>query len=1380
MKVCQANLILKKKLEPGRIYDFRVEVQNQRGQLAAMNCSFQATNATTPIERIFPGAPTLLAISENARRNTELGTLTARGNPNRIKAVYMELYGTVQFGIHQKLISDRDAEGTIVLLSPLDYETKTVHHLTILANDPWTNMKEDTRNIAGWPLLVAVIDEQDTPPIFTIAPPTTTLSPTLKTGDVILRVHAEDGDRGQPRPIRYSLDPDDPASALFHISDKTGELTLALPVAQVLTFPTQGQPILLTVTAEEVRVNSQEPPSQSTTIQLALIPPGITLGSPTFGAIEYHALLDENSPVGTTLDLPQAEITTEPGDVVTLELEKNNGTFELSPSVVEGYAQFQISVHDNRLLDYEQRHYVECYVVAKELGKGNYTARAKLTVVLNDVNDNPPQFVQAEFKGNVPEHANIGTTVLVVEATDVDREPGSKIQYLQLTGAGSELFRYAVDILETYFSDLIPFSLDSETGVITVSASQTLDAETFPILSLEVHAADENGKGLKATSKVTITLLDINDNPPHFEKDVYEFILNTDRSTFTTQAFVKAFDSDISPPNNEVRYQLLTPNEDLFLNEKTGELLVKRMWEQDELVSVKVRAFDEGVPRLSSDAEVRIYPPESKTRKILFIVPEKYPDKLATEKTLSALTGGRVEVEEIRPYTGFEPGAAYISRETDGEKSVVVATVHYNKDSIVDVNRIQQLLDDQNRQQEQVQNNQHTIIREREETQIRQSSSSDLLWLIILLIVLAIITAIILILCCICSPCPFYIPPKRRKVRSADFVEKLIIKGSGQGRESKSVQVAEWFGRKEAWSADKEPVTVAVADVAESESLRRHEMDRGSEKGGRPAGIRQQQLHQSQSMQHLNQQHDTGREQFYIREGNADILRLITRAGAEPLRNSAPFVEHHQQHFLVDSGKDILMRRFIDQQQAEAARAQVLLPNAVNKLQTEQEFLEASLRQQNALLRQLILDRERDLRLETQSLPAGAHIFTTGTQTDQEIATQTEPQYLRPPRRRVQSDLELSDEGSDEEIAIIKARAKRRHRIMKPRKIKTPIQEESEAELAEKYEKPFRQASVETSTETRPRIKQTRTSELRQRMASTDAAPERRSKSVNKSGLRRDVLKEISASLNHSEDSDNSYNEQNQAYPETSYSQNSLDEISPRSERTTDSDKLRRSSEVPVKSNRRQHSESSGQRRSSESSDRRLGRRGSDYQKSRPQFRSETDLRAVGKASERSRKRSVKKSQSQAELSSSRQKEEKREKKPAGKRTSRYMEWYTKSKPNGDKEERRTSDASKQDVEVEKGRNSAVESRLFKETVSSSNKKVESAKKPNMGPEHPLLQHSEHRFEMQYPKKRAEEDADSGIVLTKPEMALKKSIFTIAYNDMHTSQLRPDSSVNTP
>lgn len=66
--------------------------------------------------------------------------------------------------------------------------------------------------------------------------------------------------------------------------------------------------------------------------------------------------------------------------------------------------------------------------------------------------------------------------------------------------------------------------------------------------------------------------------------------------------------------------------------------------------------------------QIRVYPPESKTRKMLFIVPEKYPNKHNTEKTLSELTGGRVVVEEIRPYTGYEPGATYVTRDQNGDK----------------------------------------------------------------------------------------------------------------------------------------------------------------------------------------------------------------------------------------------------------------------------------------------------------------------------------------------------------------------------------------------------------------------------------------------------------------------------------------------------------------------------------------------------------------------------------------------------------------------------------------------------------------------------------------------------------------------------------------
>lgn len=91
--------------------------------------------------------------------------------------------------------------------------------------DPWTNTQEDTRNIMGWPILVAVIDEQDTPPVFTVAPPTTNLSPNLSIGDLILRVHAEDGDKGNPRGIRYGLVSDgNPSLDFFTIDEVTGSI----------------------------------------------------------------------------------------------------------------------------------------------------------------------------------------------------------------------------------------------------------------------------------------------------------------------------------------------------------------------------------------------------------------------------------------------------------------------------------------------------------------------------------------------------------------------------------------------------------------------------------------------------------------------------------------------------------------------------------------------------------------------------------------------------------------------------------------------------------------------------------------------------------------------------------------------------------------------------------------------------------------------------------------------------------------------------------------------------------------------------------------------------------------------------------------------------
>lgn len=51
------------------------------------------------------------------------------------------------------------------------------------------------------------------------------------------------------------------------------------------------------------------------------------------------------------------------------------------------------------LLDYEERKSVFCYIVAKQLQSKMESARAKLVVIINDINDNPPKFSQEEYHG---------------------------------------------------------------------------------------------------------------------------------------------------------------------------------------------------------------------------------------------------------------------------------------------------------------------------------------------------------------------------------------------------------------------------------------------------------------------------------------------------------------------------------------------------------------------------------------------------------------------------------------------------------------------------------------------------------------------------------------------------------------------------------------------------------------------------------------------------------------------------------------------------------------------------------------------------------------------------------------------------------------------
>lgn len=63
-----------------------------------------------------------------------LDYVIVRKNPLYSKDVLLELHGSPLFAIRQKIVSPSTTEGTIILLGPLDFEMRSMYHLTLLAN----------------------------------------------------------------------------------------------------------------------------------------------------------------------------------------------------------------------------------------------------------------------------------------------------------------------------------------------------------------------------------------------------------------------------------------------------------------------------------------------------------------------------------------------------------------------------------------------------------------------------------------------------------------------------------------------------------------------------------------------------------------------------------------------------------------------------------------------------------------------------------------------------------------------------------------------------------------------------------------------------------------------------------------------------------------------------------------------------------------------------------------------------------------------------------------------------------------------------------------------------------------------------------------------
>ncbi|KAM6915869.1 cadherin-4-like [Xenentodon cancila] len=134
----------------------------------------------------------------------------------------------------------------------------------------------------------------------------------------------------------------------------------------------------------------------------------------------------------------------------------------------------------------------------------------EIVIFVIDQNDNNPVFNVSTFNGEVAEASPKGFEVIQVVATDAD-DPTTD----------NGVIRYSIVNQEPKEPSDSLFSINPVTGVITVDADG-LDRKKYPQYTLDVKAADMEGRGLSGNANVILKVTDSNDNAPIYTQSLYE------------------------------------------------------------------------------------------------------------------------------------------------------------------------------------------------------------------------------------------------------------------------------------------------------------------------------------------------------------------------------------------------------------------------------------------------------------------------------------------------------------------------------------------------------------------------------------------------------------------------------------------------------------------------------------------------------------------------------------------------------------------------------------------------------------------------------------------------------------------------------------------
>uniref|UniRef100_A0A3P9MWT9 Protocadherin 2 alpha a 15 n=1 Tax=Poecilia reticulata TaxID=8081 RepID=A0A3P9MWT9_POERE len=249
-----------------------------------------------------------------------------------------------------------------------------------------------------------------------------------------------------------------------------------------------------------------------------------------------------------------------------------------------------------RQLDREAKNSHKIVLRAIDGGTPPKTGTVEIYINVIDVNDNMPIFTKEKYSATLQENAPVGSTVIQVNATDMDAGPNGEVVY----SFGSDDKDKITEV----------FSINSVTGEIIVKGH--VDFEEKDSYDIDIQASDKGSVPLKTYKSVIIKITDVNDNPPVIEVASLSSAVSEDARPGTTVALISITDLD-SGVNGKIISYVLSQNghfrlevKDRGEDRKTPSLVLEKPLDRESVKShvLLLTALDGGKPPKSGNMTI--------------------------------------------------------------------------------------------------------------------------------------------------------------------------------------------------------------------------------------------------------------------------------------------------------------------------------------------------------------------------------------------------------------------------------------------------------------------------------------------------------------------------------------------------------------------------------------------------------------------------------------------------------------------------------------------------------------------------------------------------------------------------------------------------------